>query len=191
MIPILDSVLETYLRRVDGLRRTSDAPRDAVELIRSYKRELDAVLPALQALREELHRRGIELTECRLLDLFLWGYSGTYTPLYLRTETAASTGEAGSRASPAPAAVPLAAEGVNARAERSAMSGAVVLEDMTTAELLALSRASLRELKRRGVVRSGNAPAGDYAELLVQRATGGEHATPSRTTARIHSKANQ
>lgn len=50
LIPVLDSVLETYLRRVDGLRRTGDPARDAVELIRSYKRELDAALSALQAL---------------------------------------------------------------------------------------------------------------------------------------------
>ena len=90
LIPILDSVLETYLRRVDGLKRTGDPAHDAVELIRSYKRELDAALPALQALREELRRRGIDLTECRLLDLFLWAYSGTYTPLYRRSESGAS-----------------------------------------------------------------------------------------------------
>lgn len=90
LIPILDSVLETYLRQVDGLRRTGDPPRDAVELIRSFKRELDATLPALRALQEELRRRDIDLTECRLLDLFLWGYSGTYTPLFLRDEASAS-----------------------------------------------------------------------------------------------------
>lgn len=60
LIPILDSVLETYLRRVDALRRTGDPARDAVELIRSYKRELDAALPALRSLQEELRRRGID-----------------------------------------------------------------------------------------------------------------------------------
>jgi hypothetical protein len=48
------------------------------------------------------------------------------------------------------------------------------LADLTTGELLALSRGILAELRRRGVIRSGNAPAGDYAELLVQRATDGE-----------------
>lgn len=92
LIPILDSVLETYLRRVDALRRTGDPARDAVELIRSYKRELDAALPALRSLQKELRRRGIDLTECRLLDLFLWAYSGTYTPLYRRGESGVSTG---------------------------------------------------------------------------------------------------
>lgn len=47
-------------------------------------------------------------------------------------------------------------------------------------ELLALSRRILAELRRRGVIRSGNAPAGDYAELLVQRATTGELAPNSQ-----------
>ncbi len=47
-------------------------------------------------------------------------------------------------------------------------------------ELLALSRAIVAELRRRGVIRTGNAPAGDYAELLVQRATGGELAPDSQ-----------
>lgn len=89
LIPILDSVLETYLRRVDRLRRTGDPARDAVELIRSYKRELDENLSALQSLQQELRRRGIDLTECRLLDLFLWAYSGTYTPLFRRAEAGA------------------------------------------------------------------------------------------------------
>lgn len=95
LIPILDSVLEAYLRRVDRVRRTGDAARDAVELVRSYKRELDANLLAIQTLQQELRARGIDLTECRLLDLFLWAYSGTYTPLFRRT--------ASSSAVPAPA----------------------------------------------------------------------------------------
>lgn len=54
------------------------------------------------------------------------------------------------------------------------------LPQLATPELLALSRAVLSELRRRGVLRSGNAPAGDYAELLVQRATGGELAQGSQ-----------
>ena len=45
--------------------------------------------------------------------------------------------------------------------------------------LLGLSRAILRELKERGVVRTGNAPTGDYAELLVCQVTGGELAPNS------------
>jgi Family of unknown function (DUF6308) len=84
LIPILDSVLEKYLRGVERLRRTGDFADDAVALMKSYKRELDAALPVLRSLQFELRARSVDLTECRLLDLFLWGYSGTYTPLYLR-----------------------------------------------------------------------------------------------------------
>jgi hypothetical protein len=54
------------------------------------------------------------------------------------------------------------------------------LEKASVGELLALSRRILAELRRRGVVRGGNAPAGDYAELLVQRATEGELAPNSQ-----------
>ena len=49
-----------------------------------------------------------------------------------------------------------------------------------TSDLLALSRAILAELRRRGVVRTGSAPAGDYAEFLVQAAVGGDLAPNSQ-----------
>lgn len=39
------------------------------------------------------------------------------------------------------------------------------LGDLGIGELLALSRRILAELRHRGVIRSGNAPAGDYAGL--------------------------
>jgi hypothetical protein len=54
------------------------------------------------------------------------------------------------------------------------------LEELSVDELLAASRRILGELKRRGVIRSGNAPAGDYAEILVKRATKGELAPGSQ-----------
>lgn len=54
------------------------------------------------------------------------------------------------------------------------------LTALRTGELLALSRAILAELRKRGVIRTGNAPAGDYAELLVRVATGGELAPNSQ-----------
>lgn len=103
LIPILDSVVETYLRRVEGLRRTRDFALYAVSLVRSYKRELDANLPTLRVLQAELRKRDVELTECRLLDLFLWGYSGTYTPIYLRED------DSGQHSTPSAAAPALAA----------------------------------------------------------------------------------
>lgn len=54
------------------------------------------------------------------------------------------------------------------------------LEHFSVLELLRLSRAILRELRSRGTIRSGNAPAGDYAEFLVQRATAGTLAPKSQ-----------
>jgi hypothetical protein len=41
------------------------------------------------------------------------------------------------------------------------------LGEVSVGELLSLSRAIVAELRRREVIRSGNAPAGDYPELLV------------------------
>jgi hypothetical protein len=49
-----------------------------------------------------------------------------------------------------------------------------VLPKLKTLELLGLYRAILAELRSREVIRSNNAPGGDYAELLVKLATGGE-----------------
>ena len=54
------------------------------------------------------------------------------------------------------------------------------LAALDTPDLLALSRAVLRELRLREVIRSGNAPAGDYAEMLVHRLTGGALAESSQ-----------
>lgn len=47
------------------------------------------------------------------------------------------------------------------------------LSEMPTADLFSLYRSSLSVLKARGVIRTMNAPAGDYAEFLVGRAFGG------------------
>lgn len=64
------------------------------------------------------------------------------------------------------------------------------LADLATGELLALSRGILAELRLRGVIRSGNAPAGDYAELLVQQATGGELAPNAQKGWDVETPAN-
>jgi hypothetical protein len=42
----------------------------------------------LGCVREALLADGVDLTECRLLDIYLWAYSGQYDPLWRR---AAST----------------------------------------------------------------------------------------------------
>jgi len=47
-------------------------------------------------------------------------------------------------------------------------------KDQTIAELLAGYSRTLAELRRRGVVRTNNAPAGDYAEWLATKGLGGE-----------------
>jgi hypothetical protein len=54
------------------------------------------------------------------------------------------------------------------------------LADRSVPDLLRLSRAVLRELRLRDILRSANAPVGDYAELLVQRATAGGLAPESQ-----------
>lgn len=47
------------------------------------------------------------------------------------------------------------------------------LSELSVPGLLRLSREILRELRARGVIRSSNAPAGDFAEFLVQQVTQG------------------
>jgi hypothetical protein len=54
------------------------------------------------------------------------------------------------------------------------------LSEVSVGDLLSRSRAFLMELRRRAVIRSGNAPVGDYAELIVQRSTGGTLAASSQ-----------
>jgi hypothetical protein len=53
------------------------------------------------------------------------------------------------------------------------------LAALATADLFKTYREVLRELTRRGIVRTMNAPAGDYAEYLVAALTGGELADNS------------
>lgn len=53
------------------------------------------------------------------------------------------------------------------------------LTGASAAELFATYRLILRELRRRGIVRTENAPAGDYAEFLVAAALGGSLAPNS------------
>lgn len=65
------------------------------------------------------------------------------------------------------------------------------LAELSVGELLALSRGVLAELRRREVIRSGNAPAGDYAELLVQRATQGELAPNSQKSWDVQTPAGE
>jgi hypothetical protein len=54
------------------------------------------------------------------------------------------------------------------------------LAEHSVASLLQLSRGILRELRFRGVIRSSNAPVGDFAEFLTAKATQGELAPSSK-----------
>jgi hypothetical protein len=54
------------------------------------------------------------------------------------------------------------------------------LSELTIRDLAALSGGCLSELRRRGAVRTGNAPVGDLAELLVAHSVGGTLAPPSQ-----------
>ncbi|SEK36432.1 hypothetical protein SAMN05216382_0264 [Sphingomonas palmae] len=54
----------------------------------------------------------------------------------------------------------------------AAQSDQIAIASLTTSNLLATYAAILRELRARGVARTGNGPVGDYAEHLFARALG-------------------
>ena len=69
LVPMLDSVVQAYLAVGDA---PSSFGEHATELVRSYKRDLDANRSALRELRRALASRGHEVTEVRLLDILIW-----------------------------------------------------------------------------------------------------------------------
>ena len=71
LIPMLDSVVQRYLEADDPGAQAPFGER-AVELVRGYKRDLDRNGAALRAVRRELERRDLGLSEVRILDLLLW-----------------------------------------------------------------------------------------------------------------------
>jgi hypothetical protein len=86
LIPILDSVVEEYLVEVGGPAPRALGER-GLELTRRYHAEILHCLDELRAARLDLQERGLNLTECRLLDIFLWAYSGTYQPFALESSS--------------------------------------------------------------------------------------------------------
>jgi Family of unknown function (DUF6308) len=73
LIPILDSVVQTYLETDDpGTRSSGSFGQRATELVRSYKRDLDRNRSALHEVQRELASRNSKLTEVRILDLVIW-----------------------------------------------------------------------------------------------------------------------
>jgi Family of unknown function (DUF6308) len=76
LIPILDSVVQTYLKTDDpGTRSSGSFGERAIELVRSYKRDLDRNRSVLQEVQRELASRTYRLTEVRILDLVIWSLS--------------------------------------------------------------------------------------------------------------------
>jgi hypothetical protein len=69
LIPLLDSIVQKYLEDDDG----AQAPfgERALRLVRGYKNDLDRNFAAMREVRQELVRRGYELTEVRILDLLI------------------------------------------------------------------------------------------------------------------------
>jgi hypothetical protein len=70
LIPMLDSIVQTYLRDDDPGAQAPFAER-ALGLVRGYQRDLDRNWAAIRAVRNELERRGYGLTEVRILDLLI------------------------------------------------------------------------------------------------------------------------
>ncbi len=76
LIPMLDSVVQTYLTTEDpGTRSPGSFGERATALVRSYKRDLDGNHLALRDLQRELANRNYRLTELRILDLLIWSTS--------------------------------------------------------------------------------------------------------------------
>lgn len=71
LIPILDSVVQTYLEE-DDLGVDASFGERALGLVRGYKRDLDRNRVALRALGQQLARRSYMLTEVRILDVVIW-----------------------------------------------------------------------------------------------------------------------
>jgi Family of unknown function (DUF6308) len=70
LIPMLDSMVQRYLRD-DDLGAQAPFAERALGLVRGYQRDLDRNQAAVQAIRQDLTRRGYNLTDVRILDLLI------------------------------------------------------------------------------------------------------------------------
>jgi hypothetical protein len=76
LIPMLDSVVQTYLTRDDpGMCTAGSFGERATALVRSYKQDLDRNRTVLHKIQQELASRKYRLTEVRILDLLIWSVS--------------------------------------------------------------------------------------------------------------------
>ena len=78
LIPMLDSVVQTYLAD-DDLGREASFGERALGLVRGYKRDLNRNRAAVRAVRRELASRGYWLSEVRILDLLIWSVEAART----------------------------------------------------------------------------------------------------------------
>ena len=78
LIPMLDSVVQTYLAD-DDLGREAAFGERALGLVRGYKRDLDRNRAAVRAVQRELASRGYRLGEVRILDLLIWSAEAART----------------------------------------------------------------------------------------------------------------
>jgi len=90
LIPILDSIVQKYLED-DDLGAQAPFGERALGLVRGYKRDLDRNQGAVHTVRQELARRGYELTEVRILDLLIL-YAAAPAPAGYRAGIPAARG---------------------------------------------------------------------------------------------------
>jgi len=76
LIPLLDSVVQTYLRDDNPGAQVPFAER-ALGLVRGYQRDLHRNQAAVQTVRQDLTGRGYGLTEVRILDLLILSAQAT------------------------------------------------------------------------------------------------------------------
>ena len=79
LIPKLDSVVQGYLKD-DDLGATVPFAERALAFVRSYKRDIDRNRAALRAVRNDVARRGYDVTEVRILDLLIWSVETPGSP---------------------------------------------------------------------------------------------------------------
>jgi Family of unknown function (DUF6308) len=73
LIPMLDSVVQTYLASGDPRMHSSGSFGErATTFVRSYKEDLDRNRSVLHEIQQELASRTYRLTEVRILDVLIW-----------------------------------------------------------------------------------------------------------------------
>jgi hypothetical protein len=75
LIPMLDSVVQKYLRDDDPGAQALFGER-ALGFVHGYKRDLDRNRTAVRVVRQELARRSYRLSEVRILDLLILSVEG-------------------------------------------------------------------------------------------------------------------